>query len=430
MAIPGPEVVVLYTADPQSSAMPVVRLLGPASQAGLQVIFGNQGPDVQPQRVAEADVVVIQRDFPRFTEAYAEIMAEAHAQAKPVIYETDDLLLALPSEHFSRKDISDVLLPVLWAIVEADLVTTSTVFLRDYLKPFNPNIQLLPNLLNDQLWSLREIPGRGEADGPICIGYMGGQSHLPDLVAVQPALISILAAYPDRVRFKFWGIRPPDELIQRPEVEWIPLDLLDYAGFARYFSQQTCDIFIAPLEDNLFNRAKSAIKFLEYSALGVPGVFSRIPAYADVISDGQNGFLASDLNGWQTALSGLLDSPKLRREMGIAAQKTVKENWLLSGQAGQWRQAYEQAGRLANTPHPQRLDRIRAVTRAASQIQTRHHELETENQQLRGDVEAYTSLAAHLQAQLDEIYQSRSWQLLQNLNRLRHRMGLGRSNKS
>jgi glycosyltransferase involved in cell wall biosynthesis len=403
--------------------MPVVRLLGPAKQAGLEVIFGNHGPDVQPQKVAEGDVVVIQRDFPRFTAAYAEIITEAHAQAKPVIYETDDLLLALPSEHSSRRDISDVLLPILWAIVEADLVTTSTAFLRDYLKPFNANVQILPNLLNDQLWSLREISQDSQAGGPVCIGYMGGQSHLPDLIAVQPALESILDAYPGRVRFKFWGVRPPDEIIQRPEVEWIPLDLRDYAGFARYFCQQTCDIFIAPLEDNLFNRAKSALKFLEYSALGVPGVFSHIPAYAEAISNGQNGFLATDHHSWQTALSSLLDSPKLRWDMGLAAQKTVKEHWLLSGNAEQWRQAYEHAGQVARSPHPQRLERVQAVRRAATQIQIRHHELEAENQQLRIELEAYTALAAHRFAQLEEIHQSRSWKLLQKLNRLRHRLG-------
>ncbi len=424
-----PEVIVLFTADPHESAMPVVRLLGPAQQAGLQVIFGNHGSDIQPQKVAEADVVVIQRDFPRFTEAYAAIMAEAHAQAKPVIYETDDLLLALPSGHPSRSDISDVLLPVLWAIVEADLVTTSTAFLRDFLKPFNPNIQLLPNLLNDQLWSLRALPQAGQASGPVCIGYMGGQSHLLDLVAVQPALNSVLSANRDRVRFTFWGVRPPDELLQQPEVEWIPLDLQDYAGFARYFSQQTCDIFIAPLKDNLFNRAKSALKFLEYSALGVPGVYSRIPAYEDTIVNGQNGFLASDLHSWQTALASLLDSPKLRRDMGGAAQQTVKEQWLLSGQAKQWRWVFEQAVQLAQSPDSLRLDRLQVVMRAASQIQTRHQDLDADNQQLRSQLSAYTALAGHLQTQLDEIHQSRSWQLLLKLNRLRQRVSLSKDNK-
>ena len=422
-AIPSrPETIVLYTADPHESAMPVVRILGPAQLAGLRVILGNRGPQVDTHKVAEADVVIIQRDFPRFALACAAIFEAAQAQGKPVVYETDDLLLVLPTGHFSRKDISDALLPILWAIVEADLITTSTPRLLEYLEPFNPKIRVLPNYLNDQVWSLPDKRGDWPSGESVCIGYMGGQSHLGDLASIQPALESILTTYQDHIRLKFWGVRPPEELLQHAEVEWIPLELQDYGAFARYFSQQTCDVFIAPLEDNLFNRAKSAIKYLEYSALGVPGVYSSIPAYGAVIVDGQNGFLASSQQDWETNLASLINHPDLRKQVGAAAQKTIRENWLLSQHADQWPQAYQQATQNARTSQPQRSERIQAVAQAASQIQTRHHELDAENQQLHRDLEAQSTLAKHLQSQLDEIYQSRSWQMLQKLHRLRHRM--------
>jgi len=417
-----PEVIVLYTADPHESAMPVLRILGPARQAGLRVLFGNQGPEIDPGKVAGADVVVIQRDFPRFTEEYATIVTLAQDRDIPVVYETDDQLLSLPQEHISQKDLSDVLLPVLWAIIDADLVTTSTPFLRDQLAPFNPNVQVLPNLLDEQIWSFRDLTQARTPGDPLRIGYMGGQSHLPDLIWALPALEAIRANYQGGVQFKFWGVHPPEEFLQHPEVEWVPLDIQDYTEFARYFSRQDCDIFISPLIDNSFNRAKSAIKFLEYSAMGVPGVYSDIPAYADVISDGQNGFLASGLEDWQTSLSHLIENPELHHQIGAAAQKTVRESWLLSQQADRWPQVYTLAAQAAKTSHPKRIERIRAVTEAARLIRTRHHELVAKNQQLNNEVQASTELAENLQARLDEIYQSRSWQLLQKSHRLRHRL--------
>jgi hypothetical protein len=49
-------------------------------------------------------------------------------------------------------------------------------------------------------------------------------------------------------------------------------------------------------------------------------------------------------------------------------------------------------------------------------------EMRNELSLARDQTEAYTSLANHLQAQLDEIYQSRSWKMLQKLHQLRHRI--------
>ena len=93
---------------------------------------------------------------------------------------------------------------------------------------------------------------------------------------------------------------------------------------------QRADLFIAPLRDTYFNRCKSAIKFLEYSHKGIPGVYSRLPMYEAVIQDGQNGFFASDLAEWEAHLEQLIASPALRQEMGQRARQTVTQDWLLS----------------------------------------------------------------------------------------------------
>ena len=103
-------------------------------------------------------------------------------------------------------------------------------------------------------------------------------------------LLRLLDDYGPGIGFRFWGVQPPAELLEHPGVTWVPLNILDYAEFANYLVQQKCDIFIAPLLDNLFNRCKSQIKFLEYSVLGVAGVFSRLEPYKSVITDGEMAF--------------------------------------------------------------------------------------------------------------------------------------------
>ena len=49
---------------------------------------------------------------------------------------------------------------------------------------------------------------------------------------------------------------------------------------------------LAPLEDTPFNRAKSDLKFLEYSALGLPTVASRVTPYLGI--DAHGGVLADN----------------------------------------------------------------------------------------------------------------------------------------
>ena len=100
---------------------------------------------------------------------------------------------------------------MLKAVLAANMVTVSTPTLCEYLQPLNPSISILPNYLNDDIWELSE-PQIKVDNSPIVIGYMGGDSHIPDIESVEPALGKILEQYPDRVTFRFLGVKPPPSL--------------------------------------------------------------------------------------------------------------------------------------------------------------------------------------------------------------------------
>ncbi len=70
--------ITVYTADAWEHVCPVVRITGPARQAGIHVIHGNECADtvrpngsqaprlrVYPERVADGDLVVIRARFSR-----------------------------------------------------------------------------------------------------------------------------------------------------------------------------------------------------------------------------------------------------------------------------------------------------------------------------------------------------------------------------
>lgn len=329
----------------------VVRLISPAQRiGGWELVQGAGWLDgklaVFPERLEQADLVIITRDFPTWIDEYRQVIAAARRYGKPVVYETDDLLLELPEVHPDYERYLAARAAMLQAVVEADAVVGSTPELCDYLRPFNPNTRLWENYLDDRLWQVAELPsnaarpGDQSGDRPVCIGYMGGHSHVTDLEPVVPALIRMLEKYPSKLRLKFWGLEPPTSLRDHPAVEHLPVRLVDYASFAAYFSTQECDLFIAPLQDNLFNHCKSPLKFLEYSALGVPGVYSRGPAYQRLVRHGENGFLAGELDEWVACLSRLVEDAALRHHLGAEARATLCSHWLLSDHAQEFDQLY------------------------------------------------------------------------------------------
>src|SRR5574341_317454 len=207
-------------------ALAYLRLLEPARRAGLQVVNGVENGQIHVERAAHGDVVVLQRDFPANLAAYEQILALAHREGKPVILELDDLLFELPEDHPDRQThrYAKALLPILRALTEVDLVTVATRPLREYVLPYNENVAVLPNYLNDDLWRLRPpVPFAAQKD-TVVIGYMGGITHVPDLDLIVPALLDLDRRHPGKLLFRFWGIHPPMALSTAPNVQWFAGD--------------------------------------------------------------------------------------------------------------------------------------------------------------------------------------------------------------
>jgi glycosyltransferase involved in cell wall biosynthesis len=330
-----------------------LRVTGPLEHLGVEVLAGNEGDTLFLDRISQADVVLIQRIFPRKTVAYNTVVQRARTEGKPVVFDLDDYLFDLPDEHPEKPEhiYTSALLPMAQAILEADLVTVSTGTMRQALLALNPATVVLPNYFNERIWRLRPPVSRANLNEPVVIGYMGSTSHRPDLETLTPVLADLLAEYGDRIRLQFWGIEPPEGLAGYPNVTWRAATTYLYEDFAADFQQQHADIFIAPLADNFFNRCKSGIKFLEYTALGAPGVYSNLPPYAEMVKHDVTGLLAATPEEWKASLIRLIDDPGLREQMTRQAQASVRENWLLADHAHRWASAYRQAAnQAANRP--------------------------------------------------------------------------------
>lgn len=317
------------------SACQHLRLLSPVKAAGFDFKPVSLQDDLR-KVVEECDLVFITRQFPADEpEVYDQIMVFARAANKSVMYETDDLLIDLPKDHPEWRTYSGQKFRYVTALLEADHVLVTNEALKDALMVYNSNIHILPNYLDDTMWRFNSGAfARNDGDSePVTIGYMGTVTHANDLQLIEPALVSVLTHYEGKVRLKLWGVEPVGRLIGHESVEHVGNCPGEYDQFVPFFSKQQADIFIAPLTENRFNTCKSFLKYLEYSTLGVPGVYSQGGQYNSVIKDGVNGFLAGNLLEWQMCLTTLIEKPDLRHTMGANALEDVKTNWILQAHA-------------------------------------------------------------------------------------------------
>ena len=166
---------------------------------------------------------------------------------------------------------------------------------------------------------------RPREDDRVAIFYGSGTStHDADMAVATEALARLMAD-DARVVFRVMGpLRLGPEFDRFGDrVERLPL-----AHYRQYLAElAAADIAIAPLEDTVFNDAKSNIKLIEAAIVGLPAVCSPAVEFRDAITDGVDGYLAADTEGWERALRALVADPAHRRAVALAAERNVRARY-------------------------------------------------------------------------------------------------------
>lgn len=232
-------------------------------------------------------------------------------------------------------------------------VTTTTEYLAAKLRKITDKpVYLRPNVLDfEEIWTDKRKPA---LDGKIRILYQGGSSHTQDLAVVLPALRAISKAYP-HVIFVFMGDTKAHAAKFIPEER---IETFEWAGDYKMFAQRQAllgpDIAIAPLcmdDDHAeFNRCKSALKWLDAAAIGVPCVCQWDTPYKEVVTFGRpdvedqhwNGLLASDEADWFHCLASLIESKDMRETIGANAHAEAKSDWNVDVWLPEYMQQYRE----------------------------------------------------------------------------------------
>lgn len=261
-----------------------------------------------------------------------------------VIYDLDDNMHAINESNYAFKiydpntETGCINLYTLENIISrCDSVMYSTRELQSFYENLNPNSIVFPNFLdidkryrniNTVNWKiLADEQNISYNDQTTIIGFFGSDSHIEDLSLIEYPVMEILKNNPNVI----FAIMAGSDLIMTTLIKkWkIPNNkflYIPYKNINEYLSYVSCfDIGLAPLQNNIFNLCKSNLKLLEYGALGIPYVASKIANFQrfQLESEGLGGYLCDDQDEWVDKINFLINNPEVRKKMGQDLQQYV-----------------------------------------------------------------------------------------------------------
>lgn len=372
--------VVYYTFSPVSLAFEHLRVTGPMHYLGIELVRGVTDGVVTLDPITEADLVVLQRNFPGHFSEYLRVVEAAHTQGKPILIDIDDNLLDLDQDHpdLLTSGTAFELVPILHALRASDAVTVTTPILRDTMAKHNDHVYVLPNYLDTEIWKIKPASS-GDDNTKVTLIYIGTATHQPDIDMIGQPLKKLAGRYPGKLNFIFYGTNPPRGLSSIADVSIYPVETHDYQHFAQIIQDYEADIAFAPLRDTNFNRNKSPLKFFEYTTLGFPAVFSNVPPYIGIVEDGKTGFLADTAEEWLEKLSSLVESVNLRKTIVKQAQTEVINSYLLQDHASEWCNVYDEVIARGVVKQSDRTIDISLISNIAQHIEARVIQSNQEN---------------------------------------------------
>jgi len=292
-----------------------------------------------------ADVVIVERAWEPHTSVLEadELVERARADGVCLIHSIDDALL----------DDGPVLPAAAGTIVRtlcraADAVLVSTESLRQRLAPLNPRIHVVENALDERLFFEDARPVPRERPDRLTIGFMGTATHDRDLMLVVQPLRDFLRRHAAEAELQIvGGLADPAwlALFDGLPVRRLPVppESVAYPAFVSWMRRNLrWDIGLAPLGDSPLNSGKSDIKFLDYGALGIAGLFSSLPAYTGTVRHLDTGVLVGNSPAeWRAALEMLAGNATLRAGIAERAQAYVRSERTLERRAMTWREAIQ-----------------------------------------------------------------------------------------
>lgn len=234
--------------------------------------------------------------------------------AKKIIYDIDDLVFLKPKSKANPiAQLFKSSEKMIYLMKKANHVITCTPYLDEFVRKYNDKTTDISSTINTDTY----IPtNKYSNDKPITLGWSGSFSTSKYLKLLKVVLKKIQQKYNARILI----IGDASFKIEGLEVEAVA-----WSQKEEVVMLSSIDIGLYPLPDEEWVYGKSGLKALQYMALGIPTIATAIGANFRVIENEVSGFLVESEEEWEDRICSLIESPELRKSIGLEARKKVEK---------------------------------------------------------------------------------------------------------
>lgn len=270
------------------------------------------------------------------TNEVREFIKAAKKENKAVFYDIDDLVIDQKYTNtikylktMSKEELdlyNDGVNRMRETLEMCDYAITTTERLASELQNYVKEVYINRNVASEKMVKL-SIKATNEIKrdkDKVVMSYLSGSiTHNDDFKMILPVVQRLMKEH-DNLYLKVVGLLDiPEELqefksriLTAPFVSWLELPNII----------ASIDINLAPLEESIFNEAKSENKWTEASLCKTVTVASNFGAFKTCIRDGVDGLLCDTLDDWYTKLNKVIVDSNYRNEIAEEAFKHVVKN--------------------------------------------------------------------------------------------------------
>lgn len=249
-----------------------------------------------------------------------------------LVYELDDIVHGIEPHNIlayqfytktRRQNVLDIM-------KMSDLVTFSTKFLKHFYEREYGIIhsKVIPNSLPKFLWQPTFEDKSPHKKKP-SVMWGGSASHIAkggDLEFLIPLIDKTI----DEFDWIFVGCVPPSLEKYKKSGK---IQFHNWRNFYEYpfmMQQIKADIALSPINDTLFNYAKSDLKYLEYCAMNIPSINSSIGNGIGPYDQTNAFVLKNNVDDWYNAIKKIYNDESLKNKILTSQKEFVNSRWLES----------------------------------------------------------------------------------------------------
>ncbi len=199
----------------------------------------------------------------------------------------------------------------------------STERLQKEMSKHLKEVHINRNVASEEMvkYSQLALEGVQKDSNKIIMGYLSGSiTHNDDFKLIMPSIIKLLKKY-NNLYLEIVGLLDLPKEMEEISERVITAPFMDWKELPKLI--RSIDINLAPLEDTIFNEAKSENKWTEAALVKIPTIASNVGAFKSMIKDGTTGLLFDNEKEFEEKMSHLIEDKGYRESLANKAYDEV-----------------------------------------------------------------------------------------------------------